>query len=83
MISVPVVSMLILGFTFTGAWSPALSRISSEGPDVLGVIKAVDNDSTMIAITKVQVSFSRRSPVFFTPMMLLAAEPPRTFCPNG
>lgn len=52
--------------------SPAL-----EGVRPLPSIKNFDDmASTIMAIAKPQVIFSSRSPVFFTPIILLAPEPP-------
>src|SRR5690606_22023887 len=39
-------------------------------------MKFVDIHNTMMAMINPQVNFSSRSPVFFTPIILLAEEPP-------
>ncbi len=59
------------------ACSPARSRISLLLPPV-GVAMLVDSsmDKAMMVMTKPQVRRSSKSPVFLTPMMLDAPEPP-------
>jgi hypothetical protein len=65
----------VAGGVKTGACSPAASKISLVLL-VLGVVKLVDNANAIIRATNTQVVFSKKSPVFFTPNILLAPEPP-------
>src|SRR5690606_12421952 len=59
-----------------GACSTAFLKISSPVVPCEVCIALVASVSTTIATMKPQVSFSRRSPVFLTPRILLAAYPP-------
>ena len=59
----------------TPCCSFAFSRISSVVAE-LGVEKLVANEKTMIAIANPQVRRSSKSPVFLTPIRLLAPDPP-------
>jgi hypothetical protein len=43
---------------------------------MFGVAKLVANEKTMMAIANPQVNRSSKSPVFLTPIMLLAPDPP-------
>ena len=56
--------------------SLALSKISSDWLKVFGVVKLVASENTMMAMAKPHVRRSNKSPVFFTPIRLLAPEPP-------
>jgi len=45
----------------------------------LGVTRLVDSERTIMATINPHVNFSSKSPVFLTPIMLLALDPPARF----
>src|SRR5690606_32045742 len=59
-----------------GACSTAFLKISSPEVTLLVCMALVASVSTTKATINPQVSFSSKSPVFLTPIMLLAADPP-------